>query len=54
MTQRNGPIPILRSKLAPLLRPLNAFLAAESTGGLLLLAATLAALTWANSPWGDG
>ncbi len=31
--------------------PLQAFLATEYAGGLLLLAATLVALVWANSPW---
>jgi NhaA family Na+:H+ antiporter len=53
MTLPAAPSPIARSKLAPLLRPLNAFLAAESAGGFLLMAATLVALIWANSPWGD-
>jgi NhaA family Na+:H+ antiporter len=32
------------------LQPLQAFLAAESAGGLVLLAASLLALSWANSP----
>ena len=36
----------------------RAFLAdtlrAETTGGLLLLAAAVVALAWANSPWQDG
>jgi NhaA family Na+:H+ antiporter len=40
------------SKLQPLLQPLHAFLSAETAGGILLLAATLVALAWANSPWG--
>ena len=26
----------------------------ETVGGALLLVATVAALVWANSPWGDG
>jgi NhaA family Na+:H+ antiporter len=30
---------------------LRAFLATEQAGGVVLLAATVAALTWANSPW---
>ena len=42
------------SALAPLLRPVQAFLAAESAGGIVLIAAAVAALAWANSPWGDG
>ncbi|HEY3239884.1 MAG TPA: Na+/H+ antiporter NhaA [Acidimicrobiia bacterium] len=30
------------------------FMALESAGGIVLLAATLVALVWANSPWRDG
>jgi NhaA family Na+:H+ antiporter len=41
-----------------ILGPERAFLAetlrAETTGGLLLLAAAVVALVWANSPWQDG
>jgi Na+:H+ antiporter, NhaA family len=33
------------------LRPLQAFLKTEEAGGILLLAAAVAALLWANSPW---
>jgi NhaA family Na+:H+ antiporter len=33
------------------LRPLQAFLQTEQAGGILLLAAAVAALVWANSPW---
>jgi NhaA family Na+:H+ antiporter len=43
-----------RSRLQPLLSPIQAFLAAESAGGIVLLLAAVAALAWANSPWGDG
>jgi Na+:H+ antiporter, NhaA family len=32
-------------------RPLARFLRVEAAGGILLLAATIAALVWANSPW---
>ena len=46
-------LPLTASRLAPLLRPINAFLAAESAGGIILLACAVAALAWANSPWGD-
>ena len=42
-----------RSRLAPALRPVHAFLQAESAGGILLLASAIAALAWANSPWGQ-
>ncbi len=34
-----------------ILRPLQAFLETEAAGAVLLLAATLVALAWANSPW---
>ncbi len=33
------------------LRPLQAFLQTEQAGGILLLAAAVIALVWANSPW---
>src|SRR5688572_30153143 len=42
-----------RSRLGPLLQPVHAFLAAESAGGIVLLVFAVAALVWANSPWGD-
>jgi len=45
--------PLRPSRLAPLLQPLQAFLAAESAGGILLMGCALVALVWANSPWGD-
>jgi NhaA family Na+:H+ antiporter len=47
-------MPIRRSRLAPILRPVNAFLQAESTGGVLLMLAALAALIWANSRYAEG
>jgi NhaA family Na+:H+ antiporter len=49
----DDPGPIAPSSLAPILRPLRAFLAAESSGAILLVIATVAALIWANSPLGD-
>ena len=33
------------------LAPLRDFLRTESAGGVVLVAATVAALIWANSPW---
>ncbi|HVT90323.1 MAG TPA: Na+/H+ antiporter NhaA [Tepidisphaeraceae bacterium] len=45
------PIPLTPSRIEPLLRPINAFLAAESAGGIVLISATLIALLWANSAW---
>lgn len=35
-----------------LVQPLQGFLDTEAAGGVLLLSATVAALAWANSPWG--
>ncbi|MCU1369148.1 MAG: Na+/H+ antiporter NhaA [Ilumatobacteraceae bacterium] len=32
-------------------RPVQSFLAVEAAGGILLVAATVVALVWANSPW---
>ncbi len=46
-------IPAKPSRLDPLLQPIHAFLAAESAGGIILLLSAVAALIWANSPWGD-
>lgn len=45
-------LPIRLSKIAPLLQPIQAFLRAESAGGILLLASAVVAIVWANSPWG--
>jgi NhaA family Na+:H+ antiporter len=47
------PSPIVRSRLAPLFRPVLAFLSAEAAGGVILILCAIAALCWANSPWGD-
>jgi len=44
---------ITPSRLTPLLRPIHAFLSVESAGGIVLMIAAVAALVWANSPWGD-
>jgi NhaA family Na+:H+ antiporter len=47
------PTPIAPTRFATLLQPVHAFLAAESAGGIVLLVSAVAALVWANSPWGD-
>jgi NhaA family Na+:H+ antiporter len=44
-------IPLRRSRLAPVLKPIHEFLAAESAGGVILILAAVTALAWANSPW---
>src|SRR5688572_15908637 len=46
-------IPARRSRLAPMLQPVNAFLSAESACGIVLIVSAIIALVWANSPWGD-
>lgn len=39
---------------ARVVEPVRRFLAIEAAGGLLLMAATVVALAWANSPWRHG
>ena len=36
-----------------LLRPVSRLLGRKSSSGIVLFVATLMALAWANSPWGD-
>jgi NhaA family Na+:H+ antiporter len=36
-----------------LVRPFQEFIAAETSGGIVLVAATIVALIWANSPWAE-
>ena len=38
--------------VAKIVRPFQAFADRASSGGILLIAATVVALVWANSPWG--
>lgn len=40
-----------RTPIVTLVRPFQEFAARETSGGILLLACTLLALVWANSPW---
>jgi NhaA family Na+:H+ antiporter len=40
--------------LARMARPIGRFLAVEAAGGIALVAATVVALVWANSPWQAG
>jgi NhaA family Na+:H+ antiporter len=42
-----------RLLIQPVIEPFQEFVHAESSGGILLLIATAAALIWANSPWSD-
>ena len=38
-------------RFQPIVEPIQEFIHAEAAGGILLLAATLVAMVWANSPW---
>ena len=40
-----------QATLHPVLRPFQEFLALETSGGIVLMVGTAAALLWANSPW---
>jgi NhaA family Na+:H+ antiporter len=40
-----------RATLHPVLRPFQEFAALEASGGILLIAASIVALLWVNSPW---
>ena len=43
-----------RQPVEKIVRPFQDFAEKQSSGGILLIAATVAALVWANSPWGEG
>jgi Na+:H+ antiporter, NhaA family len=43
----------VKHRLARVRAPIARFLAIEASGGILLVAATVVALLWANSPWQD-
>ncbi len=36
-----------------IVRPISEFIHSQASGGIILLACTIIALAWANSPWGD-
>jgi NhaA family Na+:H+ antiporter len=42
-----------RPPVERIVRPFQDFAAKQSSGGIVLIAATVLALVWANSPWGD-
>lgn len=46
-------LPLAESRLAPILRPIHAFLSAETAGSVMLVVGTVTALIWANSPWSE-
>ena len=39
--------------IEPIMEPFQKFIHAQATGGVLLLAATVVAMGWANSPWAE-
>ncbi|HEV2745600.1 MAG TPA: Na+/H+ antiporter NhaA [Rubrobacter sp.] len=43
-----------RPAVERIVRPFQDFAHKQSSGGILLIAATVVALVWANSPWGEG
>ena len=43
-----------RQPVEKIVRPFQDFADKQSSGGILLIAATIVALVWANSPWGEG
>ncbi len=43
-----------KTTIERLTKPFEEFARLESSGGILLIACTLVAMLWANSPWGDG
>jgi len=42
-----------RQPIGKVLYPINEFMHAEASGGVVLIACAIAALVWANSPWAD-
>ncbi|HEX2989244.1 MAG TPA: Na+/H+ antiporter NhaA, partial [Anaerolineales bacterium] len=46
-------IPVQQTPVEKLFYPLQTFLQREASSGILLLVATVLALLWANSPWGE-
>lgn len=50
---RNKKIPVEPTRAEKLLSPLQEFLQQEASSGILLLAATVIALLWANSMWSE-
>src|ERR687892_119279 len=42
-----------RPPVERIVRPFQDFADKQSSGGILLIAATVSALVWANSPWGE-
>jgi NhaA family Na+:H+ antiporter len=52
MAHLSAPIPLAASPIERVLSPFARFFRLESAGGIVLIACTLVAVAWANSPWG--
>ncbi len=52
MAHLSAPIPLTASPIERVLSPFARFFRLESAGGIVLIACTLVAVAWANSPWG--
>ena len=53
MAHLSAPVPLAASPIERVLSPFARFFRLESAGGIVLIACTLVAVAWANSPWGD-
>ncbi|HEU4559324.1 MAG TPA: Na+/H+ antiporter NhaA [Longimicrobium sp.] len=53
MAPLSAPIPLRPTPIQRVLSPFARFFHLESAGGIVLIACTLVALAWANSPWAD-
>jgi NhaA family Na+:H+ antiporter len=51
MAQAGAPFSLRSTPIERVLSPFSRFFRTESAGGLVLMACTLAAVAWANSPW---
>lgn len=53
MQREKDSLPVRKTVIQKIASPLREFLDWDPAGGVLLIAATLLALLWANSPWAD-
>jgi NhaA family Na+:H+ antiporter len=52
MAHLSAPVPLTATPIERVLSPFSRFVRLESAGGIVLIACTLIAVVWANSPWG--
>ncbi|HEX2208114.1 MAG TPA: Na+/H+ antiporter NhaA [Longimicrobium sp.] len=53
MARLSAPVPLSATPIERVLSPFSRFFRLESAGGIVLIACTLLAVAWANSPWAD-